>query len=77
MIENIQTMSEEDFSAYITEEQTWTLVQRDGTVVPLKPGGADNLLSYEEREEYCALVKEKRMAECDKQVCLGFFVYKI
>jgi E3 ubiquitin-protein ligase HERC1 len=40
----------------------------DGTVAPLKPGGAEQWLSYATRHEWCDLVEELRRCECAPQL---------
>ena len=40
----------------------------DGTVAPLKPGGADEWLSYATRDEWCARVEKLRRDECAAQL---------
>ena len=68
MIDNMGGMDEDAFDAYFEGERTWTTVLSDGTAVPLRPDGADMTVLYDEREEYCELVKETRMKESNEQV---------
>ena len=70
LIESIESMDKEGYDAYFSEERVWTTVLSDGSTVPLKPDGADLSVRYEDRLEYCAIVKKLRMTEADKQVCL-------
>jgi len=68
MIESMENMDEEAFSAYFGGERTWTTVLSDGTLVPLRPDGIDSLVLHEERLEYALAVQETRMNESKEQV---------
>ena len=70
LIERIESMDKESYDAHFSEERVWTTVLSDGSTVSLKPDGADLSVRYEDRLEYCAMVKKLRMTEADKQVCL-------
>lgn len=64
----MDSMDEETFKAFFGEERTWTTVLSDGSCVPLRPNGADEIVTYEERHEYSQLVQKHRMAESEAQV---------
>jgi hypothetical protein len=62
-------MDEETFMSFFGDERTWTTVLSDGTCVPLKPDGADEIVMHADRFEYSELVQQVRMSESDSQVC--------
>lgn len=67
-IESIETMSKEKFNAAFAGALNFTTVLSGGETVSLVEDGADKLVAYDDRLEYCRLVKEKRMKENIKQV---------
>ena len=76
----MEKINKQDYELKYGELRTWTCLLSDGSVHKLKEDGADKLVSYEERLEYCDMVKQVRMNEADKQVyrnkletILGFF----
>ena len=68
LIESIETMSKEKFNDAFAGALNYTTVLSNGETVSLVEDGADKLVTYEDRFEYCRLVKEKRMTESDAQV---------
>ncbi|XP_030844252.1 E3 ubiquitin-protein ligase HECTD3 [Strongylocentrotus purpuratus] len=68
MIELIESMDRETFEASFAGELTYTTSLSDQTIVPLKDGCTDTHVLYDDRQEYCRLVKKARMAECTEQV---------
>ena len=68
LIEHMEKINKNDYELKYGELRTWTCLLSDGTVYKLKEDGADKLVSYEERLEYCEMVKRVRMNESDKQV---------
>ena len=62
-------MSPEAFDAtYEAACVTFTYRRLDGEEVELKPGGASLPLTFDTREEWCALIEEARRREGDAQV---------
>ncbi|XP_041475804.1 E3 ubiquitin-protein ligase HECTD3-like [Lytechinus variegatus] len=68
MIELIESMDRETFEASFAGELTYTTSLSDQTIVPLKDGCTDTQVLYDDRNEYCRLVKKARMNECTEQV---------
>ena len=67
-IDSIETMSKEKFNAAFVGALNYTTVLSNGETVSLVENGAEKLVMYEDRFEYCRLVKEKRMTESTAQV---------
>lgn len=67
-IESIETMAREKFDDSFAGVLNYTTVQSGGDVIPLVENSTDLLVAYDDRLEYCRLVKEKRMKESTKQV---------
>ena len=67
-IESIETMSKEKFNDAFAGALNYTTVISGGETIPLLEDGSEKLVAYEDRLEYCRLVKEKRMMETTKQV---------
>ena len=67
-IESIETMSREKFDDAFAGALNFTTVRSGGEVVPLVADGTEKLVAYDDRLEYCRLVKEKRMSENTRQV---------
>lgn len=61
-------MDKEDYDLKYANEITWSCVLSDGTMHKLQSNGNLKYVTYEERLEYCELVKSVRLAESDKQV---------
>lgn len=70
-MESMELMDKETFDAHFGQERTWTTVTSDGTLVPLKPNGADIQVQYEDRIEYIKMVQQARLTESDAQVSLA------
>lgn len=68
LIDSIETMSKEKFNDAFAGALNFTTVLSNGETVSLVPDGSERLVTYEERFEYCHLVKEKRMSESDAQI---------
>lgn len=68
LIESIETMSREKFDDAFAGALNYTTVLSDGETASLVDDGAETLVAYDDRLEYCRLVKEKRMMEGTKQV---------
>ena len=67
-IESIETMSREKFNEAFAGALNFTTVLSGGETSSLLDDGPDRLVAYDDRLEYCRLVKEKRMQECRKQI---------
>ncbi|XP_078574979.1 E3 ubiquitin-protein ligase HECTD3-like isoform X1 [Branchiostoma floridae x Branchiostoma japonicum] len=69
LLESIESISldKTSFDQNFGVELTWTTVISNGQTVSLKPLGEDTAVGYEERHEYCRLVRETRMAESTEQ----------
>ena len=61
-------MDQMEFEMKYANEITWSCTLSDGTLFNLKPDGSSKSVAYEERLEYCDLVKKTRLSESDKQV---------
>jgi hypothetical protein len=61
-------MKKEDFDAMYGDDLDFTTACSDGSIVPVKSDGAQLLVDYEARLEYCQLVKKSRMLEFIDQV---------
>ncbi len=68
LLDSIQTMSRETFEASFEGALKFTTVLSNGETVSLCPGGAEKLVTYDNRNEYCELVKVKRMEESKNQI---------
>lgn len=67
-IESIETMSREKFNDAFAGALNYTTVLSGGETASLVEDGQERLVAYDDRLEYCRLVKEKRMQECKKQI---------
>ncbi len=69
-IDSIETMSRERFEESFEGAMKFTTVLSDGETVPLMPGGGggEELVTYDNRAEYCKMVKERRMNETKPQI---------
>lgn len=68
LIDSIETMSRETFESSFEGALKFTAVLSDGETVSLCPGGAEKLVTYDNRKEYCEMVKVTRMDESKKQI---------
>lgn len=68
LIDSIETMSRVDFDTSFAGVLHYNVVLSNGETVPLLPNGDERLVTYDERLEYCRLVKEKRMNESEAQI---------
>lgn len=67
LIDSIETMSKDVFDASFAGALDYSTVLSNGDTVPLV-GTGDKLVTYEDRLEYCRLVKERRMSESNAQL---------
>ena len=67
LIDSIETMNQEKFNASFAGALNYTMVVSNGEEVPLV-SDSEKLVTYEDRFEYCRLVKEKRMEENKAQI---------
>lgn len=67
-IDSIETMKREKFENSFEGALKFTTVLSDGETVPLLPGGAEELVTYDNRSRYCSMVKEQRMNESKTQI---------
>ena len=68
LVDSIETMSRIDFDASFAGMLHYNVVLSNGETVPLVPNGDERPVTYDERLEYCRLVKEKRMGEGEVQI---------
>lgn len=68
LLDSIEKMDKEDYDLKYANEITWSCVLSDGTMHKLQSNGNLKYVTYEERLEYCELVKSVRLAESDKQI---------
>jgi E3 ubiquitin-protein ligase HECTD3 len=66
-IDSLKSMTEGDFNAAFSDTLTYTTVLSNGEMVTLVPNGEKKGVCYEDRMEFCRLVKEKRINESIKQ----------
>ena len=67
-IDSIETMTEEKFKESFEGALKFTTVLSNGETVPLLQGGAEKMVTYENRVDYCKMVKEQRMNENNVQI---------
>ncbi len=67
LIDSIETMTKEKFDAAFAGALDYSTVLSNGDTVALV-GNGQKLVTYEDRLEYCRLVKEARMAESNAQL---------
>ena len=68
LIDSLEGMDREKFEGTFSEILNFTTVLSNGDTVELVPDGENRYVSYDDRLEYCRLVKEVRMKETEKQV---------
>ena len=68
LIDSIETMEKELFNTTFAGALNFTTVLSNGVTVNLVPGGDDRYVTYEDRLEYCQLVKQIRMKEGEAQI---------
>jgi len=68
------SLDEEAYGVHFGDK-TWTFMQSDGIVKELKPDGDGSVVLFTDREEYCNMVKQQRMAECDLQASHVIYFY--
>ena len=68
LIDSIETMSRETFEEAFEGALKFNTVLSNGETVSLVPGAGEKLVTYDDRLEYCKLVKEKRMEESKAQI---------
>ena len=66
-INSLEVMTKEAFDAAFNDTLTYTTVLSGGEVVPLMPNGDKKYVRYEDRKEFCHLVKERRIGESSRQ----------
>ncbi len=67
-IDSIETMNQNTFEESFEGALKFTTVLSNGETVDLVPGGAERLVTYDNRIDYCKLVKEVRMNENQMQI---------
>lgn len=67
-IDSVETMSREKFEGSFKGMLKFTTVLSNGETISLVPDGADKLVTYDNRLEYCEMVKEQRLNENKLQV---------
>ena len=67
-IDSIETMEKEKFDATFSGCLNFVTVLSNGTTVSLLSGGEEREVTYDDRLEYCQLVKERRMKETEQQI---------
>ena len=67
-IDSIETVNEERFNELFAGSLFYTTVLSNKEVVPLIEDGESKCVTYENRLEYCQLVKDKRMQESKEQI---------
>ena len=67
-MDSIESMSREKFEESFEGALKFTTVLSDGETIPLVSGGAEKLVTFNNRMEYCKMVKEKRMNENNSQI---------
>lgn len=68
LIDSIESMESSVFNSTFAGVLNFTTVLSNGKTVPLIPGGEDRYVTYEDRLEYCRLVKKARMSEGKAQI---------
>ena len=68
LIDSIEGMEREKFERTFLGVLNYTTVLSNGDTVDLVPEGEDRLVGYDDRLEYCRLVKEVRMKESENQI---------
>ena len=68
LIDSIEGMEREKFESTFLGVLNFTAVLSNGDTVDLVPDGENRLVSYDDRLEYCKLVKKVRMKESEKQI---------
>lgn len=68
LIDSIEGMEKGKFDSTFLGVLNFTTVLSNGDTVDLVPEGEGKLVSYEDRLQYCELVKEIRMKESEKQI---------
>lgn len=66
--DSIEMMEKEKFDAAFSGSLNFVTVLSNGTTISLIPGGEDKEVTFEDRLQYCELVKEKRMKESELQI---------
>ena len=67
-LEHMEEMDAETFDSYFGNDKTWCTSLSNGRSQPLRVGGANDALLYDDRHEYVRLAKQARMTEFDSQV---------
>lgn len=67
-IDSVETMSREKFEESFRGVLKFTTVLSNGETISLVPQGTDKLVTYDNRLEYCKMVKEQRLNENKLQV---------
>ena len=67
-IDSIETMSKEKFEESFKGVLKLTTVLSNGETISLVPDGAEKLVTYDNRLEYCKMVKEQRLNENKFQI---------
>ena len=67
-VDSIETMSREKFDESFNGVLKFTTVLSNGEAISLIPDGAEKQVTYDNRLEYCKMVKEKRLSENTFQI---------
>ena len=68
LIDSIECMTRETFDSTFAGVLNFTTVLSNGTTVNLVPNGEERYVTYDDRLEYCQLVKDVRMGESKLQI---------
>lgn len=68
LIDSIEGMEQSLFDSTFAGVLNFTTVLSNGKTVPLVSGGEDRYVTYDDRLEYCQLVKDVRMKESEAQI---------
>lgn len=63
----MEKLSLKEYESKYGQSRTWTCTLSDGTLYKLKENTSENFVTFNERLEYCELVKRVRMNEADNQ----------
>ena len=68
LVDSIESMQQDNFEEMFEGALNFTTVLSNGDTVNLVPSGEERFVTYNDRLEYCELVKEVRMKESEKQI---------
>ena len=67
-LDGVEKASLDEYEATYAGELKWSCTLSNGQLHQLRTDGESQTVSYDERLDYCQLVKQTRLAEFDKQV---------